>query len=110
MPWLGKAGSQGFFGYDINPLALIMLLASTVIGVAISVYSMGYLSPGNRDHPTTSGHAQVLFLADAFRGVDGGHRDLAYPSAASDLLGDDHALLLGADIVLRQRGKPESRA
>jgi len=68
MPWLGKAGSQGFFGYDINPLALIMLLASTVIGVAISVYSVGYLSPGNRDHPTTSGQARYYFYLMLFVG------------------------------------------
>ncbi len=68
MPWLGKAGVQGFFGYEINPLALIMLLASTLIGVAIAVYSIGYLSPNNRDHPTRSGHARYYFWLLLFVG------------------------------------------
>lgn len=68
MPWLGKAASDGFFGYQLDPLALIMLLASTVVGVAIVVYSAGYLSAGNRDHPVHSGQARYYFWLMLFIG------------------------------------------
>ena len=68
MPWLGKAACVGLFGYELDPLACIMLLASTVIGVAIVVYSLGYLSSGNREHATTSGHARYFFWLMLFVG------------------------------------------
>ncbi len=109
MPWLGAAGSNGFFGYQIDALALIMLLASTVIGVAIVIYSAGYLSPGNKDHPVHGGPGALLLLADALRRLDGRDRPVTDAAPAADLLGDDDALFVGADLVLRQRGEPESR-
>jgi len=68
MPWLGKAAAKGLFGYQIDPLSCLMLLASTIIGVAISLYSFGYLSPGNRDHPTEVGHARYYFWLMSFVG------------------------------------------
>ena len=68
MPWLGKAASQGVFGYQLDPLAILMMLASTVIGVAIVVYSMGYLSPGNHEHATRSGQARYYFWLMLFVG------------------------------------------
>lgn len=68
MPWLGKAASTGLFGYDIGPLAIIMLLASTIIGVAITIYSLGYLSAGNAEHATKSGHARYYFWLMLFVG------------------------------------------
>lgn len=68
MPWLGGAASKGLFGYQLDPLALVMLLASTVIGVAIAVYSAGYLSAGNRDHPTKAGQARYYFWLMLFVG------------------------------------------
>ncbi len=68
MPWLGKAASAGLFGYQIDPLACIMLLASTVIGVAIAIYSIGYLSAGNKDHATRGGHARYYFWLMLFVG------------------------------------------
>ena len=68
MPWLGEAASNGLFGYQLDPLAFAMLLVSTVIGVAIAIYSAGYLSRGNRDHPVEAGHARYYFWLLAFVG------------------------------------------
>lgn len=68
MPWLGKATGNGFFGYELNPLAIAMLLVSTVIGVAIAVYSAGYLSEGNREHATRTGYARYYFWLMLFVG------------------------------------------
>lgn len=68
MPWLGKTASRGLFGYQIDPLALVVMLASTVIGAAIAIYSVGYLSPGNREHPVRSGQARYYFWLMLFVG------------------------------------------
>lgn len=68
MPWLGKAAARGVFGYKLDPLGIIMLLASTVIGVAIAIYSAGYMSPGNAEHPTRSGQARYFFWLMLFVG------------------------------------------
>ncbi len=68
MPWLGKAGATGLFGANIDTLAVIMLLVSTVIGAAVVIYSAGYLSPGNKDHPTRSGQARYYFWLMLFVG------------------------------------------
>lgn len=68
MPWLGKAGLKGFFGYWLDPLANIMLLASSVVGIAIIAYSISYLSPDNREHPSKEGHARYFFWLMLFIG------------------------------------------
>ena len=68
MPWLGKAASKGVFGYQLDPLAILMLLASTVIGAAIVIYSIGYLSPGNREQATRSGQSRYYFWLMLFVG------------------------------------------
>jgi len=69
MPWLGMASTKGFFGYQFDALAFVMLLASTIIGLAIATYSAGYLSPENRDHRTTSGQARYYFWLMLFVGA-----------------------------------------
>lgn len=68
MPWLGKAAAGGVFGYKLDPLAIVMLLASTIIGVAIAIYSAGYMSPGNAEHATRSGQARYFFWLMLFVG------------------------------------------
>ena len=60
-PWLGKGAAQGLFGYQIDPLSTIMLLAATIVGFATAAYSFGYVSIGNCEHPTRSGQARYHF-------------------------------------------------
>lgn len=67
MPWLGES-AKGLFGYQFDPLALIMLLASTIIGAIIAIYSAGYLSPVNADHPLGGGYARYYFWLLVFVG------------------------------------------
>lgn len=67
MPWLGEA-AKGLFGYQFDPLSFIMLLASTVIGAVIAIYSSGYLSPENADHATKGGQARYYFWLMLFVG------------------------------------------
>ena len=66
MPWLG-AGEK-MFGYQIDALSLTVLLAATVIGALIAIYSAGYLSADNRDHATPSGQARYYFWLMLFVG------------------------------------------
>lgn len=68
MPWLGARTAKGLFGYQLDPLACIMLLVCTVIGVAIAIYSAGYLSGNNRDHACREGYARYYFWLLAFIG------------------------------------------
>lgn len=68
MPWLGTGEGVKFFGFELDTLSTIMILASTVIGVAIVIYSTGYLSPGNKDHATSSGQARYFFWLMLFIG------------------------------------------
>ena len=69
MPWLGEGASKGLFGWQVDPLARIMLLAASVVGALIVIYSVGYLSPGNRDHATHEGHARYFFWLLTFVGA-----------------------------------------
>ena len=68
MPWLGQGGLKGLWGYQLDPLACIMLLASTVIGVGIAVYSAGYLSDENLEHAVKAGQARYYFWLMLFIG------------------------------------------
>ncbi len=68
MPWLGKTTDSGFWGYELNPLAIAMLLVSTAIGVAIAIYSIGYLSERNKEHATRTGYARYYFWLMFFVG------------------------------------------
>ena len=67
MPWLGTGGTR-FFGFEMDALSAIMILASTVIGVAIVIYSIGYLTPDNKDHATRAGQARYYFWLMSFVG------------------------------------------
>ncbi|MGC8834323.1 MAG: hydrogenase 4 subunit D [Armatimonadota bacterium] len=67
-PWLGEKAAKGLMGYVLDPLSCVMLLVCSVIGVIITFYSMGYLSPENKDHPTHEGHARYYFWLMLFVG------------------------------------------
>jgi hydrogenase-4 component D len=51
LPWLGEQVGRGLLGVLLDPLSSILLLIVVVIGVLTVVYSVSYLSEGNRDHP-----------------------------------------------------------
>lgn len=66
LPWLGI---NEIFGFRIDPLAIIMLLVTTFIGLFVVVYSSFYLSEGNREHPISNGKGKYYFWLLLFLGA-----------------------------------------
>ncbi len=68
LQWLQDYLADGLFGFQIDPLGLIMLLVVVVLGFLNIVYSTAYLSRGNKEHPTEEGRQRhhfwmLLFVA-----------------------------------------------
>jgi len=50
LPWLGAEAAANSFGLLLDPLATVLLLVVTVIGLLTTLYSMGYLGEANKEH------------------------------------------------------------
>ena len=62
MPWLGGPATTSVFGVLLDPLASILLLVVTIIGLLTVVYSTRYLGTENRDHQVApSEHPRYYF-------------------------------------------------
>ncbi|MBM3474840.1 MAG: hypothetical protein FJX75_16375 [Armatimonadetes bacterium] len=73
LPWLGfPLGATDFFGVQLDPLSLVMLLVVVVGGFFVVLYSTEYLSPRNRDHPTENGSNSYYFWLLLFVGAMAG--------------------------------------
>ncbi len=57
VPWLGDAG----VGLLVDGLSIIMLLVAVGLGLLVVLFSVGYLSPENRDAPTDRGKGRYYF-------------------------------------------------
>jgi hydrogenase-4 component D len=53
LPWIGA--ETKLFGVLLDPLSLLMLAVTVVIGLLTVVFSIDYLSSKNHEHPVTSG-------------------------------------------------------
>jgi hydrogenase-4 component D len=53
MPWIGA--ETRLFGVLLDPLSILMLAVTVLIGLLTVVFSFGYLSGKNQEHPVTSG-------------------------------------------------------
>jgi hydrogenase-4 component D len=60
LPWL--AGKESLFGIRIDGLSSLMLLAITVGGFLIILYSVRYVSARNREHPSDEGQGRYYFF------------------------------------------------
>jgi len=60
LPWL--AGKEALFGVRIDGLSCLMLLAITVAGFLIILYSVRYVSARNREHPSNEGQGRYYFF------------------------------------------------
>jgi hydrogenase-4 component D len=60
LPWL--AGKEALFGIRIDGLTSLMLLAITIVGFLIILYSVRYVSSHNREHPSDEGQARYYFF------------------------------------------------
>ena len=68
LPWLNDLGVYGLFGYQIDSLALILLLVVVTLGFLVVLYGLGYLGIGNKEHPSAEGKERhhfwmLLFIA-----------------------------------------------
>ena len=66
-PWL--TGHPGLFGVSMDPLSLVLLLVTTIIGLAVTFYSRDYISPQNKYHPVTGGKRRFYFWHLLFLGA-----------------------------------------
>lgn len=66
LPWLGIGD---IFGFRIDPLAILMLLVTTFIGLLVVIYSSFYLSEGNKEHPVYNGKGRYYFWLLLFLGA-----------------------------------------
>ena len=60
LPWLPT--KEPLFGIRIDALSCLMLLAVTVCGFLIILYSGDYMSRGNREHPSERGQGRYYFF------------------------------------------------
>ena len=60
LSWL--AGKEALFGIRIDGLTSLMLLAITIGGFLIILYSARYVSARNREHPSDEGQARYYFF------------------------------------------------
>lgn len=71
MPWIET--ETRLFGVLIDPLSLLMLVVTVIIGFLVVIFSTQYLSSKNLEHPTTSGwgyyYAWLLFFIFSMIGL-----------------------------------------
>jgi len=60
LPWLSR--NEALFGIRIDGLSSLMLLAITVVGFFIVLYSSKYVSSRNREHPSDEGQGRYYFF------------------------------------------------
>ncbi len=66
-PWISE--SRGLLGVYIDPLAMVLLLVTTVIGLLVTLFSRDYLSPRNRFHPVDEGKRRFYWWHLLFIGA-----------------------------------------
>ena len=57
--FVGKEVSM--FGFLLDPLSAIMLMIVVGLGFLVTVYSVAYISAGNKEHPVTDGRERYFF-------------------------------------------------
>lgn len=60
VPWL--AGNEAIFGIQIDALSCLMLLAITIVGFLVIMYSGRYMSVYNKEHPSNKGRIRYYFF------------------------------------------------
>ena len=60
LPWLPT--KEALFGIRIDGLSSLLLLAITIGGFLVVLYSVKYISAGNREHPVTEGQGRYYFF------------------------------------------------
>ncbi|MGI6488029.1 MAG: hydrogenase 4 subunit D [Syntrophomonadaceae bacterium] len=66
LPWL--TSRHPLFGLQIDPLSCLLLIAVTLVGFLVVLYSAGYVSEFNREHPTQAEKGRYYFFLLLFIG------------------------------------------
>lgn len=66
LPWLST--KPALFGLSIDGLSSLLLLAITIVGFLVVLYSAGYLSEFNKEHPSQEGKGRYYFFLLLFIG------------------------------------------
>ncbi|MGD0600747.1 MAG: hypothetical protein ABR988_13050, partial [Terriglobales bacterium] len=64
LPWLPS--KEALFGVRVDALSCLMLLAVTICGFLIILYSGAFMSRGNREHPSDKGQGRYYFFMVLF--------------------------------------------
>lgn len=67
LPWLPL--KHPLFGLALDSLSSLLLLAITVVGFLVVLYSAGYLSAFNKEHPSQEGKGRYYFFLLLFIGA-----------------------------------------
>ncbi len=66
MPWLSMR--ESLFGIRVDALSQLLLIVITAVGFLIVLYSAGYMSEWNKEHPTQAGKGRYYFFLLLFIG------------------------------------------
>jgi hydrogenase-4 component D len=72
MPWVKGLEQVALFGVLIDPLASLMLVVISGIGVLVVLYSTSYMSDRNREHDLSEGAGRYYFWLLVFLGAMAG--------------------------------------
>jgi hydrogenase-4 component D len=65
LPWLqplpGSRALPGALGFLVDSLSMLMLLVVLLVGAAVVLFSVDYLSPSNREHPLADGKGRYYW-------------------------------------------------
>lgn len=67
MPWLRLR--EPVFGIQLDALGELLLIAITAVGFLVVLYSAGYISEWNKEHPTQAGKGRYYFFLLLFIGA-----------------------------------------
>lgn len=68
LPWITGLAKADLFGVLLDPLSSLMLIVVLGIGFLVVLFSLGYISPNNVEHPHTDGRARYYFWLLLFIG------------------------------------------
>ncbi|MGA8943954.1 MAG: hydrogenase 4 subunit D [Thermoactinomyces sp.] len=66
MPWLSLR--EPLIGIQVDALSQLLLIVITAVGFLVVLYSAGYMSEWNKEHPTQSGKGRYYFFLLLFIG------------------------------------------
>ena len=68
---LYHVGKTELFGFTFDAVSTLIAIAVVVLGFLVSIYSLGYMNEGNREHPHEGEPRYYALFTDFYR-CDGG--------------------------------------